>query len=533
MSLEPPHTDTWESLPHKDQLAVLTLCRAIDFFQMVSFQTICYYQLKSFDSSATEQALSWQTGVALASFTASQCCTAIPWGYVADARWGGRKNVLLIGLVGTSVSCVGVAFSTSFAGVVVFRAVGGAMNGTVGVIRTMMSEVIQHKRHQSRAFLLLPASFSIAALIAPVFAGWLSDPVTAYPDTFGGVGWLRVYRHSLPSLLSALLLLLTSVTALLTLRETLEDYDPGMQLVALMRIWKWMTCSFGMMNSRGYAPLPLEEQDTPEYERIQLDEKAPTKLPCSEYKLPFHRIWTRNAILTMISLAFFEFHLGAFGSAWPLLLSGTRESSASVDDLHRSLKGGLGLSPQNLGYTMAFAGLAGLLLQFLFYPAVHKEWGTLKCYRLFSLLFPIVYVTSPFLLVMAGSSRTSIEMFTWVFILVLLFIHSTSRIFCVPASIMLLNNCSPHPSVLGIVHGIGQATAAGFRTLGPVCAGYLHGIAIANKSIGLSWWVISGTAILAWLVSLVIREGSGHEILLFGEDNFYDDETSASGRDKV
>lgn len=30
-----------------------------------------------------------------------------------------------------------------------------------------MSEVIRHKRHQSRAFLLLPASFSVAALIGP------------------------------------------------------------------------------------------------------------------------------------------------------------------------------------------------------------------------------------------------------------------------------------------------------------------------------------------------------------------------------
>lgn len=126
--------DTWKNLPHKDQLAVLTLSRIVDFFQMVSFQTTCYYQLKAFDPSASEQVLSWQTGAALASFTASQSCTAIPWGYIADAKWGGRKNVLLIGLLGTSLSCVGVAFSTSFVGVVVFRALGGAMNGTVGVV---------------------------------------------------------------------------------------------------------------------------------------------------------------------------------------------------------------------------------------------------------------------------------------------------------------------------------------------------------------------------------------------------------------
>ncbi|KAI0509602.1 major facilitator superfamily domain-containing protein [Xylaria bambusicola] len=531
MSLEA--SDTWKSLPHKDQLAVLTLCRAIDFFQIVSFQTICYYQLKSFDPSATEQVLSWQTGVALASFTASQSCTAIPWGYVADAKWGGRKNVLLIGLMGTSLSCIGVAFSTSFASVVVFRAIGGAMNGTVGVIRTMMSEVIRHKRHQSRAFLLLPASFSIAALISPVFTGWLSDPASTYPNRFGHIEWLRRYTHSLPSLLSALLLMVTSIAVLLTLRETLESYDPKLQSAALLRAWNGIIRSVGRMNGRGYSPLASEEPCDTRYDRTRLYEKESSKLPCPESKPPFRHIWTRNVVLTMISLAFFEFHLGAFGSAWPLLLSGTRESSAGVDDLHQSLKGGLGLSPQNLGYTMAFAGLAGLLLQFLFYPAVHKQWGTLKCYRLFSLLFPIVYVTSPFLLVMAGSSATPIEAFTWIFILILLFIHSTSRIFCVPASIMLLNNCSPHPSVLGIVHGIGQATAAGFRTLGPVCAGYLHGIAIANDTIGLSLWVTSATAILAWLVSLVIREGSGHEIALLSEDDSYDGEIKSTERDKV
>ncbi|KAI0910124.1 major facilitator superfamily domain-containing protein [Ustulina deusta] len=508
-------SDTWKSLPHKDQLAVLTLCRAIDFFQMVSFQTICYYQLKSLNPSATEQVLSWQTGVALASFTASQFCTAIPWGYVADAKWGGRRNVLLIGLIGTSLSCIGVAFSTSFASVVVFRAAGGAMNGTVGVV------------HQSRAFLLLPASFSVAALIGPVFAGWLSDPVTTYPIVFGHIQWLRRYTHSLPSILSALLLILTSVIVLLTLRETLESYDPRLSFDALTRIWNWLIRSAQVATGRGYSHLLLDEHDEYIPESVRLDEKASSKLPYLRPKLSFRQIWTPNVILTMISLAFFEFHLGAFGSAWPLLLSSTREPSAARDDLNQKLKGGLGLSPQSLGYSMAFAGLAGLLLQFLFYPAVHKKWGTLKCYRLFSLLFPVVYVTSPFLVVMAGSSATSTETFTWVFILILLFIHSTSRIFCVPASIMLLNNCSPHPSVLGMVHGIGQATAAGFRTLGPICAGYLHGVAIANRAIGLSWWVVSGTALLAWLVSLVIREGSGHEIVSLGEDNLYDTEMKA------
>jgi len=127
-------TASWRDLPRKGQLAILTACRVVDFLQVASFQTICYYQLKSFNQSLTEQTLSWQTGVAQASFTSSQFFTAILWGYVADTRWTGRKNVILFGLVGTGVSCIALAFCQSFIWVVVLRALGGASNGTVGVV---------------------------------------------------------------------------------------------------------------------------------------------------------------------------------------------------------------------------------------------------------------------------------------------------------------------------------------------------------------------------------------------------------------
>ncbi|KAI1275441.1 hypothetical protein F5Y07DRAFT_177115 [Xylaria sp. FL0933] len=59
-----------------------------NFFLIASFQTTYYYQLKSFNPSATELALFWQKGAAPTSFVASQASTAIPWGNVADARCG-------------------------------------------------------------------------------------------------------------------------------------------------------------------------------------------------------------------------------------------------------------------------------------------------------------------------------------------------------------------------------------------------------------------------------------------------------------
>ncbi|KAF4635231.1 hypothetical protein G7Y89_g2869 [Cudoniella acicularis] len=506
---------SWRNLPRKNQLALLALCRVVDFFQLASFQTICYYQLKSFSPSALatpteEQRLSWQTGVASASFTATQSCTAILWGYIADTKWVGRKNVLLVGLVGTCLSCIGVAFSTSFVSVVIFRACGGMLNGTVGIV------------HQSRAFLLLPASFSVASIIGPVSAGWLSDPAKTYPTKFGGVDWLRTYPYSLPSLLSALLLILMSIAVLFNLNETLDGFSPTIHLTKnIGKLFSGTPVTGQEACIQDHAPLLKDE--------IEMNTIDSSSLDPNEFKarLPFRKIWTRNVVLTLVTVAVFEFHLGAFGSMWPLLLSSPKEASSQKDEISPIFRGGLGMGPRNLGYATAFMGMAGLALQLLLYPTVHSKLGTLKCYRVFSLLFPAAYALAPFLVVISGSLSiaSAAEAVTWVCILVLLSIHITGRIFCIPVSITLLNNCAPHPSVLGIVHGIGQSTSATFRTMGPICAGYLYGIGHVKGMIGISWWTISATALVAWLASLLIREGSGYEIILPGDICKEDKET--------
>jgi MFS family permease len=68
---------------------------------------------------------------------AAQFVTAMLWGRVADSKRLGRKSVLLIGLIGTGLSCLGFGFSTKFWQALVFRLLGGMTNGNVGVMRTM------------------------------------------------------------------------------------------------------------------------------------------------------------------------------------------------------------------------------------------------------------------------------------------------------------------------------------------------------------------------------------------------------------
>jgi MFS family permease len=132
---------TWLSLPRKDQLAILFLCRLVDFLQVASLQAYVFYQLKSFDPSLSDSAISTQAGILQGCFTGAQVLTAILWGKVADASSGGRKLVLLIGLGGTAVSCLGYGFSTTFWQAALFRILGGGINGTVGIMFVFGSQI--------------------------------------------------------------------------------------------------------------------------------------------------------------------------------------------------------------------------------------------------------------------------------------------------------------------------------------------------------------------------------------------------------
>lgn len=128
---------SWSSLPRKDQLFILTLARLAEPVVQTSLGAYMFFMLKSFDPELSDANISARAGILTASFTFMQCLTAVIWGTLADKEWMGRKNVLIIGLAGTLVSCLGFGFSRSFYAAVFFRGFGGALNGNVGVMRTV------------------------------------------------------------------------------------------------------------------------------------------------------------------------------------------------------------------------------------------------------------------------------------------------------------------------------------------------------------------------------------------------------------
>lgn len=227
---------TWRSLPRKDQLFVLTLSRLSEPLTQTSLQAYMFYMLKSFDENLPDATIASQAGLLQGAFTAAQFCTAIMWGRIADAEWGGRKKVIFIGLLGTMISVVGFGFSKNFTTAIIFRCLGGVLNGNVGVMRTMISEIIKEKKYQARAFLLLPMTFNIGVILGPILGGVLADPVGSYPGLFGpgsaiggknGVWWMTQWPYALPNLVSAVFLCCSMLAVTLLLEEvsTHSDFD--------------------------------------------------------------------------------------------------------------------------------------------------------------------------------------------------------------------------------------------------------------------------------------------------------------------
>ncbi|KAF2755725.1 MFS general substrate transporter [Pseudovirgaria hyperparasitica] len=538
---------TWRSLPKKGQLALLTASRLSEPLFLTSTQSYMFYMLKSFDPSLSDSQIAQQTGIIVGAFLFAQFLTSFLWGTVSDSRHVGRKYVVLLSLSSTAVTAIGVGFSRSYASVVAFRVLGGVMNGNVGVMRTMISEIIKEKRFQSRAFLLLPLTFNVGVIIGPLLGGVLSDPIGQYPSLFGphstfggdqGVYWMKQWPYALPNIVCAIFLITSSTAVFLGLDETHEDLQERPDIGR--RFGRWLAT---LLTRRSHPPdytmLATSEDDdnndnaipdTPTSVQLHttaLDRALPLPPKPPRQRLPFRRLFTRRVTITLLAHAFTTMHIGTFSSLWFVFLSTPRfdpshphppSLPAQSPPFHFS--GGLGLPPPQIGLSLAIVGTIGIAAQFLIYPRVTARLGTVRSYQSSLLLFPLAYALVPFLAVVkstAPAPHHASGLRVWAAIIAVLAVQVCGRTFALPAAQILINNNCPHPSRLGSMHGIGQSVSAGTRTVGPVVFGWLLGRGLEVGIVGLAFWVLSAVSVLGAWVATVVREGDGHEIWLEGE----------------
>lgn len=378
---------------------------------------------------------------------------------------------------------------------------------------------------------------SSGVIIGPLLGGLLADPAGSYPGIFGPGGtlggengvWLFVkWPYALPNLINAAFLFSSALAVVFGLEETLETGKARVDYGLILSRWISRTV-FRRAKQRGdYAP--VAERDFAASDDIELN-AAKDSDHTPRRKLPFRRIWTRNVLFTLLSHGLLAMHVGTFSNLWFVFLSTPRYSPTNpASTLHLpadykphgpfTFTGGLALPPPAIGAALAILGLIGISLQLLLYPRLCFHLGTIKSYRLSLLLFPFSYLLVPFLAILPSSSPAPAQasgFLVWSGITLVLCIQVLARTFALPSAAILVNNSSPHPSVLGTIHGIAQSVSSATRTFGPVVAAWVYGMGLEMGVVGLAWWCMAGFAVLGAVAGRWVWEGDGHEIWLDGE----------------
>lgn len=136
---------------------------------------------------------------AISSF--SQAAMAVYWGTASD-RFG-RKPIILLGLTATMILSLAFGLSKSLPMLMTCRGMIGFMNGNVGIIRTMVAEMVPQKELQPQAFSIMPMVWTVGSIFGPSFGGSLARPVEKFPEIFGHWRLFQEFPFLLPNLVSA------------------------------------------------------------------------------------------------------------------------------------------------------------------------------------------------------------------------------------------------------------------------------------------------------------------------------------------
>ena len=427
--------------------------------------------------------VAFYAGILVSSFALAEALSGCFWGALSDRI--GRKPVLLLGMFGTMCSMVLFGLATNFWMALAARTLGGLLNGNIGVIQTMVGELVTNPAHEPRAYAVMPFVWSIGTVLGPAVAALTAD--TALFPT-------RPYL--LPNLICAALLLMSIVIGYFFLKETrtiVFDVDTQVERAETESI-------LAVGGATTDAGVDLRGESYGTFNAVAIHEEPTWKVRSNGHSRPSSlssvcdRAFTRRVTMLVVSLGIYCYHSMAFNHLLPIFAQDERSGGTS-SIFHVS--GGLGLSTQTVGVILSVNGVISLLIQGIVFPLLAGWLGVWRLFRVCVVFFPVVYFLVPYLAILPSSAMMPgiyACMTTWDFFNIIVY----------PLLLILIKEAA-NPRALGRINGLAASIGAAARCLSPPIVGEFYSIGYDIEFEGLAWWCTGAVAVLG-AVQLVTIE---------------------------
>ncbi|KIW10944.1 hypothetical protein PV08_10243 [Exophiala spinifera] len=514
-----------DAFPYK-QLAVVAICRLAE---PIAFTSITAYTFVMVKDIKGEEDASFYAGLLISAFAMAEASTAMIWGNISD--YYGRKPIILVALAGTALSSLIFGFAKHYWVALLARVVGGALNGNVAVMQTMVAEMIKKPEHEPSAYAVQPFMWSLGSIVGSALGGFTAQPAKFYPHLFSPDGLFGEYPYLLPNLVAVVAILIAMLQGWLFLEETNPRLRPSLGQPEQFRIEEppisertplfrsrvrrgsaveSITVSLGRSSMRSSirdsfsfasttAPLPNDPAFdlrrgslasmvsvasfkplsgiAPQISDVVIEDDEDSAI-LQESVTAFNK----PVIFWTVALVLMSYHQMSFSSLYPVYL---------LDDPHKSpghldLVGGLGLTLPKVGVFLAANSVLCLFFQGVVFPMFVGKLGIWKSVFSLAAITPLAHILAPFV-----STLPNPGLGLWA----LLALQSFTCIIMFPSLLILLKNATESPLVLGKVNGLAMSGCSAARTVAPP----LGGIIYSSLGSAAAWWscaIISIAAIV-------------------------------------
>ncbi|KAG9236815.1 major facilitator superfamily domain-containing protein [Amylocarpus encephaloides] len=443
------HPDPRKRIPNfpVKQMTILALCRICEPIAFMSIFPYVYYMIQDFNITDRPEQIPVYAGMVTSAFAFAEFSSGVAWGRLSDKV--GRKPVLLTGLAGTALSMLVFGFAPNLPVALLARALGGLLNGNIGVLQTTVAEMVTVKEHQPRAYTIMPFVWCLGSILGPMLGGALAKPVDNLPQLFSPGSIWETFPYLLPNLVCTIIVSFGVLVGILFLEETHEEKkyrrDPGLETGKWL-INKIATC----VESKG---------------------SRHEKVIYTTGRLKHCRLW-HPSLVTVETVLPFKF------------------------------VGGYGLSTKEIGVVLSIQGIYSMIATVFLFPIIVRRLGALGLFRLIAISYPILYIGTPYLVLLPDELRM-------VGVYAVVIWKCTFSTMAYPSNAILLTNSAPSLLLLGTINGVAASTASLCRAFGPTVSGVLFTAGLSVGYSGLAWWCSALICVGGAILSLSMTDAGG------------------------